>query len=1234
MSAKPIREYDGKLLLAHWLPRLAHPSAQQSTVAADAATTTTTANNKTAAHEPAKSPAKAAAAAAVAAATSLVSSSPASSPTSTASFLSPARMVHLPFDTSLLANPSDFQLHVQDVFAQAERDHPWVLTEKLVCKPDQLIKRRGKNGLLGIGLDWAGVKEWIGKRAGSTFRLEKTSGLLHTFLVEPLCVHPDDSEYYVAINSVREGDWILFTTEGGVDVGDVDAKARKLLVPVNQPFPDAKMIEKVLLHDVKSATQKATLVDFITRLYAVYSELQFTYLEINPLVVLETPNGPPQVFYLDLAAKLDQTAEFECGKQWAVARKNAYPNAKSAGPSWGPPIEFPAPFGREMTKEEAYIADLDAKTGASLKLTVLNAQGRIWTMVAGGGASVVYSDAIAALGFADELANYGEYSGAPSESQTYEYGKTILDLMTRGAPHPDGKFLFIGGGIANFTNVAATFKGIIKALNEYQRQLQAHKVRIFVRRAGPNYQEGLRMMRTLGDNLGVEINVFGPEMHVTGIVPLALKGGDIQAAIDGHAREGGASNGSGLLDIAQPKTAARPRKQSDPRSASSTLAAALKAAASAVKQAVGIAPTAHQPFSPDTRAFIYGMQPRAVQGMLDFDFMCGRSQPSVSCMIYPFGGHHVQKFYWGTKEMLVPVYTSIEEAVERFPGVDVVVNFASCRSVYDSTRQLMAQPAIRTIAIIAEGVPEKRARALLREAEERKILLIGPATVGGIKPGCFKIGNTGGMMDNIVSSKLYRAGSVAYVSKSGGMSNELNNIISRATDGVYEGVAIGGDRYPGSTFIDHLLRYQADPAAKILVLLGEVGGVEEYAVAQAVKDGRITKPVVAWCIGTCAKMFTTDVQFGHAGSFAQSDLETAESKNNALRAAGVVVPDTFEDLPEALEQVFDAMVSSGAIVVKAEPPAPKIPIDYSWAQELGLIRKPASFISTICDDRGQELLYAGMAISEVFKEDIGIGGVLSLLWFKRRLPTYATKFIEMVLMLTADHGPAVSGAHNTIVTARAGKDLISSLVAGLLTIGERFGGALDGAAKSFSTAYDSLLTPSDFVASKRKSNQLILGIGHKIKSRTNPDLRVEIVKDYVLKNFPSTEIFRYALEVEKITTAKKDNLILNVDGAVGVAFVDLLRGCGAFSTEEAEEYINIGTLNGLFVLGRSIGFIGHFLDQKRLKQSLYRHPADDISYMLGGHDSDSGMMGGGRTERTLAEGNVVVEKGPAPTQRA
>ncbi|GAA5864107.1 hypothetical protein JCM3774_006383 [Rhodotorula dairenensis] len=128
----------------------------------------------------------------------------------------------------------------------------------------------------------------------------------------------------------------------------------------------------------------------------------------------------------------------------------------------------------------------------------------------------------------------------------------------------------------------------------------------------------------------------------------------------------------------------------------------------------------------------------------------------------------------------------------------------------------------------------------------------------------------------------------------------------------------------------------------------------------------------------------------------------------------------------------------------------------------------------------------------------------------------------------------------------------------------------------------------------RKANKLIPGIGHKIKSKANPDKRVELVKKYVFEHFPSTKMLEYALAVEEVTSAKKDTLILNVDGAIALCFVDLLKNSGAFTPEESSEYLKLGALNGLFVLGRSIGFIGHFIDQKRLKQPLYRHPADDI----------------------------------------
>ncbi|HQC50919.1 MAG TPA: ATP citrate lyase citrate-binding domain-containing protein, partial [bacterium] len=108
-----------------------------------------------------------------------------------------------------------------------------------------------------------------------------------------------------------------------------------------------------------------------------------------------------------------------------------------------------------------------------------------------------------------------------SKELTYQYAKTILDLMTR-KKDPRGKVLLIGGGIANFTDVAATFAGIIQALKEFKDKLIENDVRIFVRRGGPNYKEGLSRMRELGKTLGIPIEVYGPETHMTRIVSLAL----------------------------------------------------------------------------------------------------------------------------------------------------------------------------------------------------------------------------------------------------------------------------------------------------------------------------------------------------------------------------------------------------------------------------------------------------------------------------------------------------------------------------------------------------------------------------------------------------------------------------------------------------------------------------------------------------------------------------------------
>ena len=602
-------------------------------------------------------------------------------------------------------------------------------------------------------------------------------------------------------------------------------------------------------------------------------------------------------------------------------------------------------------------------------------------------------------------------------------------------------------------------------------------------------------------------------------------------------------------------------------------------------------------FDRNTKAFVYGYQTNAIQRMLDFDYICKRPGPSISAIVNPSRAG-IHKAFWGSKEIILPMYRTIGLAAKAYPEADVMVNFASHRSAFDTTMEALAEKSIRVVAVIAEGVPERQSRIMSATAKKEGKVVIGPATVGGMAAGAFRIGNTAGTIENIIASRLYRPGCVGFVSKSGGMLNEAFNIISRNSDGIYEGVAIGGDRFPGSTMLDHILRYEANPVIKMIACLGELGGEDEYRIIGALEEKRITKPLVAWVTGTCAPVLPASVQFGHAGAKADTQKETAQAKNQAFRDAGAHVPTSFDGYGDEVRKVYEALVASKAVARFEEPEEPKIAVDYSRALAQGDIRKPTTFICTISDDSGEELLYAGKKLSDVLEQRMGIGGVIGLLWFKKELPDYAAKFIELVLQIVADHGPAVSGAHNAIVASCAGKDLISSLCSGLLTIGPRFGGAIDDAAREFKRARETGMSPEQFVSDMKKKGINIPGIGHKIKSVKNPDKRVQQLISFARANFPKTELLNYALQVEELTTAKKGNLILNVDGCVGILFLDLMSSCGAFSKAEIDEVVKLGYLNGLFALGRSIGLIGHILDQKRLGSRLYRHPADDIAYMM------------------------------------
>jgi ATP citrate (pro-S)-lyase len=251
-----------------------------------------------------------------------------------------------------------------------------------------------------------------------------------------------------------------------------------------------------------------------------------------------------------------------------------------------------------------------------------------------------------------------------------------------------------------------------------------------------------------------------------------------------------------------------------------------------------------------TAIMVIGVLSTEIQRMLDYGYACRLENPPVVAIVDHLQAHDTRirngTFFFGTQEFIIPIYASVEQALRVSPSVECVVNFASYRSAYDTTCDVLkyAGPSVSQVVVVAEGVPERQARVLRGLSSRTNCRIIGPASVGVLYAGQYRLGNIGGTMENVTKSLLYAPGSIGLVTRSGGLANELNHVLSVVSDGIRTCTAIGGDRYPCTTFADVLLQYETDPEIKICVMLGEVGGILEYEVAELIKNGRLKKPIV------------------------------------------------------------------------------------------------------------------------------------------------------------------------------------------------------------------------------------------------------------------------------------------------------------------------------------------------------------------------------------------------------
>src|SRR5687767_1657908 len=223
----------------------------------------------------------------------------------------------------------------------------------------------------------------------------------------------------------------------------------------------------------------------------------------------------------------------------------------------------------------------------------------------------------------------------------------------------------------------------------------------------------------------------------------------------------------------------------------------------------------------------------------------------------------------------VPIYDTVAEAVSETRANTTMV-FVPARFAADAIYEAV-DAGIGTVICIAEGLPAHEMLRIYTYIRPKGVTMLGPNCPGALSPGKSNVG--------LIPAEIFTAGNIGLVSRSGPLTYQIGHELTQMGLGNSTIAGIGGDPIVGSSFIDILEKFEADPETEYVVMVGEIGGNEEEKAAAFIEE-KMTKPVVAYIAGFTAPPGKT---MGHAGAIISGSAGTAQGKKEALEAKGVRV---------------------------------------------------------------------------------------------------------------------------------------------------------------------------------------------------------------------------------------------------------------------------------------------------------------------------------------------------------